>query len=339
MSSGNRIECCCPADAAADDRISRGLQWLGKKLLGDAQSRLHRHDWLYYLYGLERVGRLTAQRFIPLFPDPANPAAPTGIAKGPTSWFATRTAVGLLEGHGRRPAVRSRDRHQLRPAVSLEGTPAGAAGQARTPARRRLEPAPQRRGQPDPLRRIAMEARPDLAGAPICGWPRSRICLQAPVLYLCGSQDPVPEGPAERKELAQKLRDYLDRGGFLFAEAYCGGERRQFDRGFRQLMTQVVSRARVQAAAAGAGASDLARRGEDRPGPDASAAGGSSSAAAPAWSTLRPTRRTTRGRRCRASGNCRGRDAARSTTVRSRHRSTPRCRWASTCWPTPPIGN
>ena len=61
--------------------------------------------------------------------------------------------------------------------------------------------------------------------------------LQTPVLYFCGSQSPLPEEPAERKELAQKLRDYLDRGGFLFAEAYCGGA--GFDRGFRELMRQV----------------------------------------------------------------------------------------------------
>ena len=61
--------------------------------------------------------------------------------------------------------------------------------------------------------------------------------LQSPVLYLCGSESPLPEQPAEQKELAQKLRGYLDRGGFLLAEGYCGGA--GFDRGFRDLMRQV----------------------------------------------------------------------------------------------------
>ena len=39
--------------------------------------------------------------------------------------------------------------------------------------------------------------------------------LQAPVLYISGSQAPslLPH--------AQKLRDYVDRGGFIFAEACC----------------------------------------------------------------------------------------------------------------------
>ena len=61
--------------------------------------------------------------------------------------------------------------------------------------------------------------------------------LQTPVVYLCGSQSPLPDDPARRKELAQKLRDYLDRGGFLLAEAYCGGT--GFDSGFRELMRAV----------------------------------------------------------------------------------------------------
>jgi hypothetical protein len=48
----------------------------------------------------------------------------------------------------------------------------------------------------------------------------------------------LPDDPADRKKLAQKLRDYLDRGGFLFAEAYCG-EGASFDKGFRELMQLV----------------------------------------------------------------------------------------------------
>ena len=61
--------------------------------------------------------------------------------------------------------------------------------------------------------------------------------IQTPVLYLCGSHSPLPDEPAERKELAQKLRDYLDRGGFLLAGADCGSL--GFDRGFRVLMREV----------------------------------------------------------------------------------------------------
>ena len=61
--------------------------------------------------------------------------------------------------------------------------------------------------------------------------------LQSPVLYLCGNSNLLPSGARQQQMLARKLRDYLDRGGFLFAEAYCGGA--DFDRGFRELMKQV----------------------------------------------------------------------------------------------------
>ncbi len=61
--------------------------------------------------------------------------------------------------------------------------------------------------------------------------------VQTPVLYLCGSHSPLANKPDQRKAVAQKLRDYLDRGGFLMAEADCCGP--GFDRGFRELMGEV----------------------------------------------------------------------------------------------------
>ena len=56
--------------------------------------------------------------------------------------------------------------------------------------------------------------------------------LQAPVLFLNGRQ--APQFTAEQKK---RLRDYVDRGGFIFAEACCGGT--EFENGFRKLMSDV----------------------------------------------------------------------------------------------------
>ena len=95
--------------------------------------------------------------------------------------------------------------------------------------------------------------------------------LQTPVLYFCGSHSPLPDDPAERKELAQKLRDYLDRGGFLFAEGVL--RRRRLRPRLPRPDAAGLSRAGIQAAALGAGASDLARRREDRPAAVAAAVG------------------------------------------------------------------
>ena len=38
--------------------------------------------------------------------------------------------------------------------------------------------------------------------------------VQTPVLYLCGSESPLPDEPDDRRLFAEKLRGYLDRGGF-----------------------------------------------------------------------------------------------------------------------------
>ena len=56
--------------------------------------------------------------------------------------------------------------------------------------------------------------------------------LQAPVLYISGSR------AVGLLPYADKLRDYVDRGGFIFAEACCG-DSHLFDQSFRQLMSAV----------------------------------------------------------------------------------------------------
>jgi hypothetical protein len=56
--------------------------------------------------------------------------------------------------------------------------------------------------------------------------------LRAPILFFNGHRAPV-FSRVER----ETLRDYVDRGGFLFAEACCG--ERDFDDGFRRLMADL----------------------------------------------------------------------------------------------------
>lgn len=53
--------------------------------------------------------------------------------------------------------------------------------------------------------------------------------LEAPVLFINGHEE-----PAFSEEEIRKLRSYVDRGGFVFAEQCCGGK--EFDSGFRSAM-------------------------------------------------------------------------------------------------------
>src|SRR5262249_47223571 len=56
--------------------------------------------------------------------------------------------------------------------------------------------------------------------------------LQAPILFFNGHQ--VPEFS---KVARDKIREYVDQGGFILADACCG--RTEFDQGFRRLMKAI----------------------------------------------------------------------------------------------------
>jgi len=82
------------------------------------------------------------------------------------------------------------------------------------------------------LARVNREAGVDVFGEPVALDPDEESLFRAQLLYLTGTR------AFEFSERArQKLRQYLERGGFLFAEAACGSE--EFDRSFRALMAEV----------------------------------------------------------------------------------------------------
>src|SRR5262249_34359030 len=56
--------------------------------------------------------------------------------------------------------------------------------------------------------------------------------LQSPIVYFNGHQD--PDFSDKEKEL---LKQFVEQGGFIFAEACCG--RPEFDRGFRKLVKEL----------------------------------------------------------------------------------------------------
>src|SRR4051812_18267759 len=218
-----KVICCRPH--VSEDKLDRAIDWLGSRFsvihnprpAGGGQSCLY-----YYLYGLERSGRLTARRFIGKH-DWYREGAELLIREQDSlshywkgNWYAERdprisTAMALLFlSKGRRPIIMAKVKYgegdawnqHRRDAAHLteyteEAWGLGLTWQVMDPADATVE---------------------DL--------------LQAPILYISGSQAPnlLPH--------AKKLRDYVDRGGFIFAEACCSDSGR-FNSVFRQLMATV----------------------------------------------------------------------------------------------------
>jgi len=222
---GEQIRCCGEGEDD-DDRIQRGLQWLAKHFSVEGNPGGPGGAWwLYYLYGVERVGRLTAQRFIGghdwyregseyLVGKRQNRLTGSWIGVGhaeDNELIATSLAL-LFLAKGRRPILIAKLQHDTANDWN-----------------------PHRNDVGNLTRYVESRWRIDMTHQVIDPHvAKVEDLLQAPVLFLCGQQSPLPPPGRKRDRLVRNLRDYLDRGGFLFAEA-CGNSAK-FDAGFRELV-------------------------------------------------------------------------------------------------------
>jgi hypothetical protein len=211
---------CC-GQQPLDRSVERGLEWLAQNFSvhvnpgrGDA--------WLfYYLYGVERVGRMTARRFIGdhdwfregtemlLRAQDKLSGFWRGVGHGESEKEIGTSFALLFLAKGRRPIVMSKIRHTEDDWNHHRNDAANLTSY------------------------VEKQWRRDLSWQVIESHVASvDDLLQSPVLYLNGS-DPPKFSEGEVKN----LRAYIDQGGFLFAVASCGGQ--NFDAGFRQLMKRV----------------------------------------------------------------------------------------------------
>jgi hypothetical protein len=220
--SGDRIDCCTGHESSGPSRIERGIQWLGKNysISRNPNSPLWQ---LYYLYGLERVGRLTARRFIPLSTRGGRTSQADWYREG-ADWLVhhQESLSGFWTGSGH-----IEDNPQVGTSLALLFLSKG-----RWPVLMgKLQHGPgndwerHRSDVGNLTRYVESKWKRDMIWQ-VVDWKKSTIddLVQTPVLYLCGSENPLPNDPADQKALAEKLRGYLERGGFLLAEGYCGGE-------------------------------------------------------------------------------------------------------------------
>ena len=221
--NGDVAQCCLPP--ADDDSLERAVAWMGRNFSvgrnpgqGNSSSQWH----FYYLYGLERVGRLTARRFIgdhdwyregaEFLVAQQDPFSHHWVGRGHSEDAPhIPTALALLFlSKGRRPVLISKARHGL--AEDWNNHPNDLAN---------LTAYTEREWGLDLTWQVI-----DPESATV------EDLLQTPVLFFSGSERPDLDG------LETKVRDYIDRGGFVFAEACCG-DGTDFADGMRKFLDRV----------------------------------------------------------------------------------------------------
>lgn len=233
---GNTVRCCNGGDDMdkAAFAIENAVAWMGRNFsVNTNPSGFEGRDapgkmWLlYYLYGIERVGRTTGRRFFTKRDEKfdwyrmgAEMLVRRGQDKLSGSWTGTGhgennpligTSLSLLFlSKGRRPVVIAQLQREPQGDWNHHGAAVG-----------NLTRSVERRWGRD-LTWQTIESHAATA----------KDLLQTPVLFISGR-----DGLRLRKEERDHLRAYVDAGGFIFAENCCNGA--GFDRDFRALMKEM----------------------------------------------------------------------------------------------------
>ncbi len=227
--------------------IRAGLNWLAKNytFTNHAQARY------YNIYGIERVGRLSGQRF---FGDHdwyregceiltgVNPRYPELIQKNDGSWggigvIDNMTIVStsfsmMFLAKGRTPILISK--------LAYDNSSRNPVGWNRkhNDARNLVEFASKELFKKTPLAWQVFDPRlPDLNRDVVFREELAGL-LQTPILYLNGHENP---DLSDRQ--IELLAKYVDEGGFIIAEACCGSE--DFTKGFARLAKKMFPRSKL----------------------------------------------------------------------------------------------
>jgi hypothetical protein len=222
--AADTVSCC--GGGSSPKVLERGLQWLGRRFSVVENPGTGGQTWLYYyLYGLERVGRFTARRFIGDFDwylegakmfvatqDNLTGAFRGGRIEDPV--VATSFAL-LFLAKGRRPVIIAKSRHAPEDDWNRHGHDIA-----------HLVEHVESRWRADHPAGLSWH---------IVDTPAAELedLLQAPVLWLSG-RDSFALGP----DAGGRLRRYIDEGGFIFAEACCP-KSGPFDDRMRRLVEEI----------------------------------------------------------------------------------------------------
>ena len=230
---------CCQGDAEMD-KVDRAFDWLAKNYTVQANPGMtgdRISTRLYYLYGLERAGRLSGRRFV-----------------GPNDWYRDGAKQILkwqhpLKDNWSTPKGQGEDNPLIASSFALLFLSKG---------KRPVAIGKYDHGSPDwdvhPKGVHYLTQRLEKEWNQKLNWQTVKAesatvddLLETPVLFMSGK---------EAIDLSQTQKDdlktYLENGGFLFAEACQGdgcGKNADYDRAFRALMSEMFPDSRLEALA------------------------------------------------------------------------------------------
>lgn len=218
------VSCC--GGGRSPQVLERGLDWLGRRFSVTQNPGTGGDTWLYYyLYGMERVGRFTARRFIGdhdwyregarMFIDAQDRLSGQFVARRIEDEVVATSFALLFLAKGRRPVIVAKSRHEPENDWNRHGHDIA-----------HLVEHVEGRWQKDYPAGLSWHVldTPTAAHADL---------MQAPVFWLSG-KTLFDLGPGA----GERLRAYIDEGGFVFAEACCPNSG-EFDRRFRQLVGEI----------------------------------------------------------------------------------------------------
>ncbi|MBY0231335.1 MAG: DUF4159 domain-containing protein [Gemmataceae bacterium] len=227
--------------------VARGLAWLGDHFpaeIGPGSMHLMRNAPYYALYGIERAGRISGQRFF-----------------GGHDWYevgcrwlvAQQKADGQWQGGGHfenSPGIAtsfallflSKGRTPVLVSKLAYNAPDGMDwNNKRSDVKHLAEFCSRALFKNQPLAWQAFDVRAFDAGTDDSHRKLAAQLLQSPVVYFNG------HSMAPRGKEAGVLKHYLENGGFLLAENCCGAKKHpKFDADFRRLMRDLFPDAKLE---------------------------------------------------------------------------------------------
>ncbi len=227
---------CCGRKAPSDRPVRQGIAWFAKHFATDQNPGMGRAWLLYYLYGVERAGRLSAQRFF---------GKHDWYREGVRHLLDVQSPDGCWRHQGGEDDVLGSSFALLFLSKGLAPVLINKLNYASTAERTKPDDdtPPNWNRHPNDIRNLTEHI------TTLPNWPRLLTfqevemakaldaggvgdLMQAPILYLSGTDD-----PKFSEAQVRLLRAYIDQGGFILAVNNCNSS--GFDKGLRNLASQL----------------------------------------------------------------------------------------------------